>query len=223
VLSDINKRCEDPAQTTVLVEGPCSDGVTAFEVIFPRDLLERVRAADSTEGYSGLAVWVELVVTGDNEERHALKSVVFSAESPPGRVANSNPVITGLRLDGADPVFPENIPWQAGQTIRMEVARTDDSKEAYVLPTFDGGIVNLKEYMHFSFYADGGKFSESSTTDKPNNFMNVSADEEVPIDLFVDWTAPIDGGTATPQVRFWFVLDDGRGGVDWMQATGTAL
>ena len=222
VLSDINKRCEDPATTVVLAEGPCSDGVTAFDVTFPLDLIERVREADSTQGYSGLAVWVELVVTGGEEELHALKSVIFSTESPPGRTANRNPAITGLRLDEADPVLPADVPWQAGKTIRMEVARAADAKETYVLPTFDGGTVTLKEYMQFSFYSDSGKFSKSSTTDKPDNFMNVTADEEPPIDLFVDWTPEAGTAPATKQIRFWFVLDDGRGGVDWMLATGRA-
>ncbi len=220
VLSDINRRCEVPEDTVILAEGPCADGVTTFPVTFPAELLADVQAADPTGGYSGLAVWVELVVSGGGPELHAIKSVVFSAELPEGRTANRNPLITGLRIDDAEATLSADVPWQADVPVRIEVTRAEDAKETYTLPTFEGGTVTLKEYMRFSFYADAGSFSQAYTTDKPENFLAVSPDEEIPIDLFVDWTPPEGAAPEGTPVRFWFVLDDGRGGVDWIRATG---
>lgn len=241
-------RCDGEDTAVVLAEGPCARGETSFPVTVPADLIRATRAADPSwkaidagirqaiaEGvppavaelgwnlYSGTAVWIEFVVTGGEHELRGLQSVILSPVNPVGRVANSNPRIAGVRLDGqAGGTVPE-IPFTPGESIRVEVLSTWNSKETFILPTFDppGGIAVLDEYLTFAFFADAGDFSPDSTTDRPRNLFNTDPDAEPePVDLWSTWTPPPVEEIPPDGINFWFLLIDGRGGTDWMTLKG---
>jgi len=244
-------RCDWQDSTVVLASGPCSDGDNRFDVTIPAGLIRETREADPTwqaikfgiaeaiqQGlppevadmgktmYSGAAVWVEIVVTGGLHELRGLKSVVFSPENPLGRVANSNPSIVGVRLNGQAGGTVAEIPFSPNEQIRIDVLKTYDSKETFILPTFDppGGSTPIEEYMTIAFYSDTGRFSSAVTTDQPYNLFNVDPDnpdeEEKPPEMWSTWTTPSIDELTSGKVRFWFVLIDGRGGTDWLMMEG---
>lgn len=246
-----NYRCDDESSTVVLAQGPCADGATSFDVTIPADIIQQTRAADPSwraieigiqeaidEGvapalaetlgrstYSGTAVWVEIVVSGGPLELRGLQSVILSPENPVGRVANSNPLIVGVRLQGQIAGTVQEIPFTPGHSVRVEVLRAWNSKETYLLPTFDPpfGSTAVEEYLTFAFYSDAGDFSPNTTTEKPGSLFQANPEEtedEEPVELWSTWTAPEAEEMSEGDIRFWFVLIDGRGGSDWITMKG---
>jgi hypothetical protein len=209
-----NQRCEDPATTLKLAEGPCTDGENPFDVTLPRDLVEKALAKDTFKGFNGVAVWIEWIVTAGSEEVHAVKSVVFAVADPPGRTANVNPGVAGLDVDGKAGLAA-GFEFDAGAKVRLELKAAADAKQQYVLRTFEGGTTDQEEYLRYAYYTDAGSLSRDHTSDKPPIF---TPEDPKPPELWSDWTAPEKDVPAS--VRFWFVLTDGRGGVSW--TTGKA-
>jgi len=244
-------RCDDESSTVMLAEGPCVDGVTSFDVTIPVGIIQQTRAADPSwraieagiqkaidEGvnpalaetmgrstYSGTAVWVEIVIRGGPLELRGLQSVILSPANPVGRVANSNPVIVGVRLQGQTAGTVPEIPFTPGRSVRVEVLKTWNSKETYILPTFDPpfGSTPVEEFLTFAFYSNAGDFSPNTTTEKPGSVFNAEAEDEEPTELWSSWTAPSSDEMPKGGVRFWFVLIDGRGGTDWLTMNGVEL
>ncbi len=214
------RTCEGTRDITTLAAGPCADGETPFDLEVPHSFVEAAQAGDPTFGtpvHSGVAVWLEVVVRGGERPLYALKSVVFSPENPPGRTANQNPKVGQIRLNEMPQKTPGEVPYVPGVSVQIEVVPADGAKEKYLLPSLmpPGGVEDLEEFMTLSFYADAGSFEDATRTDRPGNvFEETPTREEAR--LVTRWTPPDEGGP----VRFWFVLVDGRGGVDWVVATG---
>lgn len=230
VVTSPNYRCEVENLTWILAEGPCKDGENTFEVSIPLELLRSAQKADpgyiacvqllevspiplSTCGYSGLALFIEVVVKDGVQENHALKSFVVSPEDPVGRKPNQNPVINGVKINDELLTPPVTFRFNPFQRMKFEVALSEGTMQQYVLPTFDLGVVALTEYATVSFYTDAGSFSKAKTTEEPGNPL-VSKDGKAP-EMWSEWTAP-----NVDHVRMWFVVTDGRGGVQWTTAVG---
>ena len=115
-----------------------------------------------------------------------------------GAEVNHNPSIDRLEIgDGGLPLAPDGnpiVPEQSKQ--RLTPIPIPGAKESV-----DGGV----ETLGYSFFATGGELSSLRSTDTTATGQ--------PADTFVDWTAP-DAG---PEVQFWVVIRDGRGGVGWLQ------
>lgn len=215
-----SRTCEGSGDITTFAAGPCTDGETPFDVEVPRSLVEAAQAGDPTFGtpvHSGVAVWLEVVVRGGERPLYALKSVAFSPENPPGRTANQNPRVGEVRLNDMPQRTPGEVPYVPGVSVRIEVVPAEGAKEKYVLPSLmpPGGVEDLDEFMTVAFYADAGSFEDATRSDRPGNvFEGTPTGEEAR--LLTRWTPPDEGGP----VRFWFVLVDGRGGADWVVASG---
>lgn len=215
-----SRTCQGSDLVTVLGSGPCGDGETSFDVFIPRSLVEEAQGRDPTFGsavHSGVAVWIEITVSGDETPLFALKSVVFSPENPSGRTPNHNPRIAGVRLNDMPQTQPGVIPVLPGVPVQIEVVPAEGAKEKYVLPALipPGAVEELEEFMTVAFYADRGSFDDATRTDRPSNpFEPIPSGDEAR--LLTRWTPPKEDGP----VRFWFVLVDGRGGVDWVTARG---
>jgi hypothetical protein len=227
-----SRRCEGQASTVVLAQGPCGDGEASFDVDLPADLVAAVQQADTYFkacrqahafgldppcGYSGLAVWIEVVVSGGERDLYGLKSLVFAPRDPADREPNRNPEVTGLLVDGV-PAPAGTLPFAPGVDAKVEPVRSDSSKQAYRLPRYTGGDpIDLTEDLSIRFLADAGSFDPATRTDRPRNVLVGSGTSEPP-DMFSTWTPP---ATVPDRIRFWFVVDDGRGGVAWHAAVGT--
>ena len=243
-LPSSNSWCTDLANTWGLGEQDCAAGETSFHVTLPADLVQAVQQGDSAYkacvgaqaglplpscGYSGLAVWIDVVVTGGERELHALKSFVISPVVPDDRKPNQNPDIAGLVKDGALLPDPPTFRFAPGTESQLELAwpggQPLNVEQHYRLPTFGGGPIDLDEFLTVSYYADAGSFSSARASDQPSNPFSGKPSGSEPVDLSTRWAAPAPAGAgnadpgASGPVHFWFVVTDGRGGVRWETAT----
>jgi hypothetical protein len=221
--------CTDPATTTFLADGDCADGEVAFAFDVPVAAILGAQATDSVfescaaaalSGstaacpYSGVAVWLDLVVTGGGRELHSLKSVVFSPVNPPGRAPNTNPTLDGVRT-GAGVLATPDLAFTAGEAVRLQPTWPPTAHDLIVLPTFSGGTVAMEEQFSLTYLADAGSFDPFQTTEAQSGGLLGASTQ--PPDLSSTWTAPASGGPAA--ARLWFVVTDGRGGVAWLLVT----
>ena len=114
-----------------------------------------------------------------------------------GAPINHNPSIDRLDIgDGRLLLAPDGtpiVPQRPNQ--RLTPIPASDAKDPV-----DGGV----ESLGYSFFATAGELSSLRSTDKTATGQLA--------DTFVDWTAP-DAG---PDVQFWVVVRDGRGGAGWL-------
>ena len=186
----------------------CRVGNNTISVYIPKEVVQEVQLQDPTYGtpvHSGVAVWLEVVVLDKN--LFGLKSVLFSPENPKGRKANQNPVIERIQIDGVPITLPLKLP--RNRPFLFEVVPSSDSKETKVFPSLNppGEPVSVTEFLTVSFYSDAGAFSDWQVSDKPQNIF-----EQPTSGVKFQSTWQIQD-TDTKSVRFWFVLDDGSGGV----------
>jgi|GEM_PF-2862867 len=186
----------------------CRVGNNGTSIYIPKEVVRKTQLQDPTFGtpvHSGVAVWLEVVVL--QQKMFALKSVLFSPENPFGRKANQNPRIEGIKVDGTP--ITSHFKLSRNKPFVFEVIPSSGSKEKYLLPALNppGEPVELTEYLTVSFYSDAGSFSKWQVSDKPENIF----DEPISGVKF-ESTWKIESSN-TRRVRFWFVLDDSRGGV----------
>lgn len=211
--------CEGAADTVSLGAGKCGDGEWVHDVLLDSALVHAAQAKDPTYGtpvYSGVAIWVELVVTGGEMPLFALKSVLVSPPNPAGRIPNNNPKVETVKVNGTA-IQGGTFSYTGGDPVEVEVVPAEGSKEKRLLPTFfpPGGSEEVEEFLTAFFYADGGTFSDSSRSDKPSNIFEGKPQGEG-ARLKTRWIPP----ESPREVRFWFVLVDDVGGVDWVVSMG---
>jgi hypothetical protein len=211
-------RCEQTSPDyTVLGEGDQvpSDLGGEVQITFTpsQQLLEDLLKNDPYQGFGGMLLVVQLDIQAGQEKVVAFKRVVFTLPLPgyPMPVANTNPVLSGVKFDGQD--------WADGTSATL--ARVDGGapmqpeydpslEESYERPTFDGSSVQFKEVWQFDFFASEGTFDP--TTAGGIDYTGVTG----PSQTF--WTAAPDAGEQ--DVTFWVVVRDGRGGENWIVRRG---
>jgi hypothetical protein len=226
-------RCDEPEDTVVTIASgsvpdPESAGPVAMmpsaAMVVPLPVLEESLTADSLAGFGGVAVqvqirvWPEGAAASGAETVYAAKRVVVAPRVPAERVANSNPWI----LDLHSTTDPQSTPDQLvlpgacgvtgttpagvspGGTLRLLPIEPVEVRETYVLPTFDGDVRTITEYMRYAWFATAGSFDRGDSGGATDAFGNVPT-------LDVVWTAPDEPG----EVRLWLVQRDERGGASW--------
>lgn len=211
---------EDPeeASATVPICGTLSPSLDLFLVL--QDVFE----SDPLAGFSGLRLQIQFAVRGSGapfeETEFAAKTLIYSADYPAGKVANSNPTLDALGREFADDQFagmplgrcPDvgAFPLAPGTTITLEPIEFDDSRQDYVLPTFDGGIREFTENLTYSWYSTDGVWS-AEVTGGPKDPAGNDAE------IASAWTAP-DNVDAVRDVSLWLVQRDERGGLSWYES-----
>lgn len=180
----------------------------------------------SIEGFGGVDLIVELRVGAVGAPvaalQYAAKRVRFSVRLPAERTANRNPRVasidgsldetvakaplsTGRCADGAVIDVP------AGGELFLLPVEPMDVREAYVVPTFDGGSRMFTEYMSYQWLATGGDWSESGSGGPRDGFGN---DPE----LDTSWRAPSSADLNGPTLfSLWMIQRDERVGVSWTE------
>jgi hypothetical protein len=201
---------------------------------------------DTYHGIDGLNVPIDINVTagaGDaGGEDDGVKLVVFTFPSLAQVFSDdggplvlpapfSNPTIEDLAVDGtlwdpADAGLVLNDQLLGGPTgtkksgVVTGAATTGfqfypvppaDVDLDYTLPTFTGGTIDLTEAWRYHFYGTAGTFSPAASGGY-NTAMSVAN----PIDSL--WNP----ASTDPEqdVWFWIVVDNGRGGTDWIERHG---
>lgn len=214
-------RCDDPEAPYVEVGfgtfDPAGEPIRAELQVNPI-LIEAAVRADSLLGFGGVAIQVELWVKPAGapieEAIFGSKKVVYAPRIPEQRVANRNPDVEELRADGvtfapgrcADPDTAP-LPVLPGRRVELWPVEPEGVRETYVLPTFEGGVRTLTEYLMYSWFATAGSFSSNRSGGRIDPFGN-----EPPLD--VTWTAPED---PRGPVSLWLVQRDERLGLSWWE------
>ncbi|HET6283228.1 MAG TPA: hypothetical protein VFH73_19885 [Polyangia bacterium] len=208
---------------------------------FPRDLLERALMLDpfAALGFPS-AIIFQLTISAGAESETAIKRVVFSIPPAghPDQPPNANPEITqvvsyrerdaaGMPIDEqplppADPTMPEPPPVlmvPLGRSVWIEPRGA--AAESYYTPVLTRGsmpsiIVEQipRETLRFAFFASAGKFAPPTTSTEPLPIFGPTER----IHLESRYTAPAVM-PENPQVTFWIVARDERGGTSWSRRT----
>jgi hypothetical protein len=105
-----------------------------------------------------------------------------------------------------------------GERVTLLPREPDGAREAYVVPTFDGGSRSFTENLRYQWLATTGDFSRNNTGGE----LDVAGNSP-PLDT--RWLAPDDpdevGGGL--EVRMWIVQRDERGGQAWYDSCARVL
>ena len=204
---------KDPAHTQVLDRGTTQDGELAVTVkpgavLFPDGpLLAFTVREDQYHGVGGIRQPVVVHLKAGSEEIFAQKLMVFSCRLFPSMKANLNPELPGVKIEGTEWTEDE-VPVLSGQEkINFTADDFTALQEDYVVPTFTLQPLPLTEAWDVSYYGEEGRFTEPSlggvgfdgqTQRQQNQWQAYTKDTE-------------------QDVRFWFVVRDGRGGLTWIK------
>jgi len=153
----------------------------------------------------------------------ATKAVRFGAQVPADRRPNHNPTLTELDWTRSDDstgalalgrCVDQAAPLEAapGEEIDIIPVEPPGAREAYVVPTFDGGEQHLTENLSYQWLAGAGKWKRSDTGGPKDAFGNDPQLDTV-------WTAPAaaDVGTGL-DVPIWVIQRDERLGEAWYES-----
>ncbi|MGA9525941.1 MAG: hypothetical protein WBV82_31060 [Myxococcaceae bacterium] len=212
-----NRTCSDPAERTQLASGVTGDGELKLTLEnlaltrLPGDrlLLERVLELDQYKGLGGLWMPLHLHLKAGEEEIWVSKLMVYNCNFFPGATPtmtqNVNPELPGVVLDGTEWAEDEVRELSGPGPFVMHPVDFKERQEPYVVPSFELQPVQFTEAWKIAWHADLGRFSPNET-----------GGQDIPGEVRhrVEWAPP---GDATEQdVRFWFVVRDGRGGLSWI-------
>jgi hypothetical protein len=165
---------------------------------------------DPYKGLGGIRVPVVIHLTAGDEEIYAQKLMVYSCQAFPDMMANQQPVLPGMTVNGVE--MPDAGRLMLRGTDAPLMFAPDDFtalQEQYVEPSFDLKEVHLVESWKVSYYATVGRFG--SATLGGTDFTGTT-------DIQINqWHPGHDGGIPETDVDFWFVVRDGRGGESWIQ------
>jgi hypothetical protein len=181
---------------------------------------------DPLRGFQGLDYEVMLRVGGEDGDpkldQYAAKGLRLAARIPASREANNNPGLMQLQgqLTGGDPfILPfgrceETVePFEMPPDTKLNLLPVElpGAREAYVVPTLDGGSEMFTETLTYQWVANGGGLSSGSTGGPHDAFGN-----EAPLDT--DWTSPgADKVTEPTDFTIWIVQRDERLGATWYE------
>jgi hypothetical protein len=222
-------RCDDPEATVATVgSGTVDDPETAGAIapaaafVINPLVLEESISADSLAGFGGIAVQLQIRVWPDGGDPatavYASKRLVVAPRVPAERLANQNPWILEVRHGAGPDAQPESLLAEGtceapgltplvlarGQKLRLLPVEPAEVRENYVLPTFDGEVQRVTEYMRYAWFATGGDFDRGQSGGATDAFGNIPT-------LDVVFSAP----GAPGDVRLWLVQRDERGGTAW--------
>ncbi len=203
----------DPAHTKVLDRGKTNDGELAVTVkpggvVFQDGpLLVFTVREDQYHGVGGIRQPIVVHLKAGTEEIFAQKLMVFSCRFFPSMKANVNPVLPGIQVAGTEWTEDATVVLSGQDKITFTADDFTALQEQYVVPTFQLKPLQLTEAWEVSWYGEAGRFS-------PTHTGGVGFDGEVQRQQ-VQWQAYTKDTEA--DVRFWFVVRDGRGGLSWLK------
>ncbi len=189
---------------------------------WPAAILSLGRGSDALVATKRVAVNARDLSQWNDVTRATIGKDVCAADIPtPGclaftpRLANRNPVITGLRLargrDALTPFSPlqEPVTVAPGEVVRIDPVLSSDSLEPYqeldaTLKGHDVFAVQRIEEPVVSWFVTAGDLADPVTTASTTKTLDNR------------YTAP-DVVPASGQISLWIVVRDQRGGTDWRQ------
>lgn len=212
--SQDDPRCDkDRPHTQVLAKGTTTDGELALTVkpgavLLPDGpLLAEVVREDQYKGLGGIRQPLVIHLKAGSEEVYAQKLMVFSCRLFPQMKANVNPELPGILLKGAEWKDGEVAQLTGAAQIDLEPINFDALQETYTVPTFQLTPLQLTEAWKVSYFGEEGRFTPTTTGGV--DFDGTAEGHKV------KWQAYSTDTEA--DLRFWFVVRDGRGGLTWLK------
>jgi len=198
----------------VLVESDFVPGVSSELTMNFRpssQLLDEAQDLDRYQGFGGLPLPVQLEVRAGGEDVFSFKRIVYSAPiTTPPQAPNTNPQLLGITVDGQDWAADDSRVISRGDHVFVP---TPDPTlvEDYQRLTFDHQLLQFHETWRYAFFTTVGKFNNPVTGGVSNR-----TGELIPPDS--TWSPP--DLAPSVGVTFWFVVQDGRGGENWISRQG---
>lgn len=203
-----------PAVTVTIPSNACSLHGPNAPPTKPGEPTLRARDADVTGGYyQPIGVRVDMLqafvlerITCDLPNVSSDIAKAFQTRYKP----NQNPALRRLSANGAElmmatPGIPAAVVVAPGQTLALEAAWTEASRELFpVYEVARQAIVDHAEELTVSWFATAGEFERERTG---------ITESETQSSISNAWVAP---STAGP-VHMWVVLRDNRGGIDFRE------
>ena len=211
-VSQSDTRCDqDPDQTVAITSGSMPAGDWSFP-LSPGELTladgsrlwKKALASALDSGQAGFWLPIVLHVKAGTEEIFAQKLMVLSCHTYSDSAANTNPDLPDLLRNGEVWAPDDHTPF--ADDLTLELAPFDDRREHYVEPDINLKPVELDETWRISWFTTLGGFTPVSadgaigTVDDPKRHAKWESTDTVP----------------TPNVQFWVVVRDGRGGMSWL-------
>lgn len=207
--------CDDPRDRVRLGEGslPAGEWVIPVEGLVTAQtpaqvpLVQRVLEEDTYKGLGGIRMPLFLHLRAGVEEIWAQKLMVFSCRLFPEMQPNVNPELPDILIDGQVWPVDASPTLRGGGPFEVEPADFSDRQEDYIVPSFELQPVALREAWKIAWHTDFGRFS-------PNGTGGADFGGGEPRHR-TEWV-PARLGEGR-EVRFWFVVRDGRGGMSWTE------
>ncbi len=230
-------RC-DPSEPSFLIGGGTIDDPEDAPTPQPAcarmepnaDLFAVVQQAvidDPLNGFSSVDIQVVMAVNPQgglpDTQVFASKAVVFGTQMPADRTPNHNPTLTELDWERSDTstgplvlgrcldqLSPIEV--AAGEQLHLTPVEPAGAREAYVVPTFDGGETHITENLSYDWLATGGDWSSASTGGPRDGFGN-----DPPLDTV--WQAPAAAKIGDGlDLSLYVIQRDERGGQAWYES-----
>ena len=208
-------RCDlNPAETVLVGSGSQPAGTWVFSVdpaslqlADGSRLWKQILARDPAAGRAGFWLPLVLHLKAGTDDIYAQKLMVYSCALFPDSAPNHNPQLSPLDRNGA--VWDPGDTSPFNDTLVLSLEPFDDRTESYVEPSATFQPVELKEGWDISWHSTLGTFNPAES----KGATGTAADGR----RSTTWDP--DDTPATPAVKFWVVVRDGRGGVAWLERT----
>lgn len=173
-------------------------------------LLQSVIEQDSFRGLGGIRIPVVMDVRAGDEHIYAQKLMVLNCRLLPDMKQNVTPVLPGVTLDGTEWKDGE-VPTVTGKgPFRVEPMDYSALEEPYTVPSFSLQPIRLTESWKIAWFTESGEMSPYETGG--TNVAGMSGQKGT------RWR-PDPEVTSERDVKFYFVVRDGRGGQSWLVRT----
>lgn len=193
-------------------------------------VLQSAIEADPLSGFSGIDLLLSWKVGGDGAPEAlaevAGKRLRFAARVPERHRANQNPTVTSFTATVDTAEGPLELPLPLGRCVdqaapltvapgsrvRILPVEPEGVREAYVVPTFDGGVREFTETITYQWLTSSGSFSRGQSGGKRDAFGNLpELDSTFRAKARKDVAAPLDAS-------IWIVQRDERLGEAWYES-----
>jgi len=239
--------CDDDLPRVEFASGKAFPGTVDVDITIPLDLIMASFEADPFFGYFGVAVWLTGEIRRGDEIAPFVKAFILSPgygfEGEKTRLSNRNPGITGLLTGEKEAETPIALDDEGrfsaavGEKVRLLAQIPPEDRETYWVMTLalempdlsegelpegldPGELTSLgeekeiTEELSVDFFGTCGRFAADWKSEELHLLFE-KEEEKKEKDLGVDWTAPDEAG----ECYLWFVVSDGRGGIDWHSLT----
>lgn len=222
-----DKRCRDDYPRVPIADKWVPLGESTFVATLPPDLLNGAMEEDSIKGIFGAAIWINGEITDGETTEPFLKTFILMTDYTGGQQKqNTNPSFE-LEAGEEEKETPVTLNAQgafeatAGEEVRFLPVVAEEEHQDFIVFTFtqdpnsdkEPGFEEKTEEMTFRFYASCGSLSTDFKSEQTVIFWEKDDPEEEK-DLSVKWNPPDE---PTDVCTIWFLIEDGRGGVNWIE------